>query len=98
MNSYCKDCGKKLRLAKPKIVKTDSLCMRCRLVAQRGNKNPNWKGGKYHNGEYIMVRIYPEDFFYSMAKADGYVREHRLVVARALGNFPSLRASTSSQF
>lgn len=34
---------------------------------------------------YFWVKIPPRDFFYSMANKQGYVLEHRLVVARALG-------------
>ena len=34
---------------------------------------------------YVLVRLYPDDFFYPMVQKKGYVLEHRLVVARALG-------------
>ncbi len=48
-------------------------------------KSGNWKGGlcKLYNG-YIAIRVYPDDFFYSMA-VDHYIREHRLVMAKHLG-------------
>ncbi|KKL58578.1 hypothetical protein LCGC14_2223970 [marine sediment metagenome] len=45
----------------------------------------NWKGGKTQHGSYIVVRIYPDDFFYPMVNHIGYVAEHRLVMARHLG-------------
>lgn len=54
-----------------------------------GANNPAWKGGvTYHNrhgnyGATKYVRCPPE--FLSMARKDGYVMEHRLVVARAIG-------------
>jgi hypothetical protein len=51
--------------------------------------NPAWKGGVTYRrkhgayGKVKYVRCPPE--FISMARKDGYVMEHRLVVARALG-------------
>jgi len=54
-----------------------------------GEKNPAWKGGvtfKRDKGNYVgpkYVRCPAE--FMPMARKDGYVMEHRLVVARALG-------------
>ena len=33
----------------------------------------------------MQVRLYPESFFYSMARQNGYVSEHRLVIAKQLG-------------
>ena len=54
-----------------------------------GENNPAWKGGvtyKRRKGNYkreIMVRCPPE--FEEMARANGYVPEHRLKVAKAIG-------------
>ena len=55
-------------------------------------RNPMWKGGHSQQGNgYIQVRIYPENYFYSMGRnkkgmGDGrYVSEHRLVMAKYLG-------------
>ena len=53
-----------------------------------GNKNPNWKGGRMGgNGNYILVRLEPDDPFYSMItdRSDYYIAEHRLVMAKHLG-------------
>jgi len=51
-----------------------------------GKFNGNWKGGRYiDKGRYILVKLPPDDFFYPMAGVRGYVLEHRLVVAKALG-------------
>jgi len=47
--------------------------------------NSHWSGGRYKERGYVFVKLPPNDFFYSMAKHDGYVLEHRLVVARGLG-------------
>ena len=57
-----------------------------RLRDQHGDKNSLWKGGriiKKDNG-YMFVRLKPNDFYFTMADRSGYVREHRLVVARNL--------------
>jgi len=44
------------------------------------------KGGRIKNRDgYIQVFLYPGDFFYPMANKNGYVREHRLVMAKSLG-------------
>jgi len=58
-------------------------------IAKWGPDNPAWKGGvtfKRSKGNYIgpkYVRCPPE--FAGMARKDGYVMEHRLVVAKRLG-------------
>ena len=69
--------------------------LRARIGATRkgkfmGENHPNWKGGRKETGEgYIAIRISRDDFFYPMVSeytsCGGYVREHRLVVAKALG-------------
>jgi hypothetical protein len=61
------------------------------LKGSKGAKNPAWKGGltyfkrkgKYANQSIKYVRC-PEEFI-SMARKDGYVMEHRLVVAMEIG-------------
>ena len=51
-----------------------------------GKDHPLWKGGRMSMGRgYIAIRVYPDDFFYPMASKIGYVREHRLVMAKHLG-------------
>ena len=54
-----------------------------------GPQNPAWKGGvtyRHRKGNYVSVRYVrcPVEF-QSMARKDGYVMEHRLVVAQAIG-------------
>jgi hypothetical protein len=53
---------------------------------QEGEKNPNWRGGKTttRNG-YILVRLAPDSPFYPMVRSNGYVAQHRLVMAKKLG-------------
>ncbi len=50
-----------------------------------GSKNPNWKGGNWTTDGYIIVQVKLGDFFYPMAQKNGYVLEHRLVMAKHLG-------------
>ena len=50
-----------------------------------GADHYNWKGGRMHHSGYVSIRVYPDDFFYPMASWNGYVREHRLVMAKHLG-------------
>ena len=55
----------------------------------KGDKNPFWKGGitlKRPKGNYKGVKYVrcPEEFI-GMARKDGYVMEHRLVMAERLG-------------
>jgi len=40
---------------------------------------------QYSGGGYINVKLQPSDFFYPMANKDGYILEHRLVMAQHLG-------------
>jgi len=50
---------------------------------RRGEDSPNWKGGRKKDAHgYIVVLLQPDDFFYPMVRKDGYVKEHRLVVAK----------------
>jgi hypothetical protein len=44
-----------------------------------------WKGGIRIHGEYVMVKLYPNDQFFEMVDCAGYVFEHRLVMAKELG-------------
>ncbi|MBA7710510.1 hypothetical protein ES703_119453 [subsurface metagenome] len=78
----CIDCGKG-RWVVAWRVGTDKRCNRC---AGLGANNSCWRGGRITNYDgYIEVKLQPEDFFYSMATKQGYILEHRLVVAKALG-------------
>jgi hypothetical protein len=80
----CIDCGKERWV---QFVKGHPANLRCnRCAAGRGKTHHSWKGGRLKTAEgYIKVWLSPDDFFYPMADKKGYVREHRLVVAKALG-------------
>lgn len=87
----CIDCGKErwvcLRRGEPESKRCRACALKGNLITYAaGEKNPNWKGGRYKSSDgYILVKLQPNDFFYSMADHDGYVLEHRLIVAQHLG-------------
>ncbi len=68
---------------------TSTKCRHCTmtLVHSRDvNHRYQTKGGRSKSGDgYYQVRVYDDDFFASMRGKDGYVLEHRLVMARHLG-------------
>ncbi len=81
----CEKCGKgrwvKLRRGKP----VNKLCKECYIYGT-GEKSGKWKGGTHVSSRgYLVVRLSPDDFFYSMVNRTGCVLEHRLIVAKALG-------------
>ena len=87
----CETCGRERWVV---LVKNQPKSLRCRICTAKENlgrirnKHPSWKGGRNLDSDgYILVKIYPEDFFYSMVSAasQGYIREHRLVMAKHLG-------------
>ena len=93
----CVDCGKErwVQLVKDKVV--HSRCRSCAaknlwalgghsLQTLRGDKSPNWKGGRNKTQQgYILIKVFESDFFYPMTNANGYILEHRLVMAKQLG-------------
>jgi len=54
------------------------------LLGQRGEKHNAWKGGYTRSFGYLFIWVDPDDFFAPMRNSTGYVREHRLVMARHL--------------
>lgn len=64
---------------------SDYLCHKCGNKINRGSANCNWKGGrKVTDDGYIEVKVYDDDPLFPMVTKNGYVREHRLVMARHL--------------
>lgn len=78
----CKGCSKErwvaLRNGKP-------VSMICRGCSKRGDKCYNWRGGRWKDGGYNIVVVFPKDFFYPMAGKRGRIPEHRLIMAQHLG-------------
>ncbi len=61
------------------------VCQPCSIKCRIGDKSSLWKGGRFkHSENYINIRVREDDFYYPMATKDGYVMEHRLVMARYL--------------
>ncbi len=62
-----------------------NLCHHC-AVSSKGADCHSWKGGRLIDKEgYILVYVMSNDFFAPMRNYSGYVREHRLVMAKHLG-------------
>ena len=51
----------------------------------KGNRHGNWKGGKISQDGYIYILLDVNDPFVCMTNAQGYVAEHRYVMAKHLG-------------
>lgn len=78
----CGDCGKerwtRLRWGKP-------IHRYCNACTQRLSHPSSFKHLRgLRNNPYILLKIKTDDFFYPMARRDGRVLEHRLVMARHL--------------
>jgi len=82
----CPDCGKERWMQFIKNKPKNYRCRPCNAKTRWGSKITGWKGGRIlHGMGYILLKLRPNDFFYSMADQKGYVFEHRLVVAKHLG-------------
>ena len=77
----CPDCGKE-SWKQLRYGKVDA--PRCNSCSHMGKNSSIWKGGKMRHGGYILVRVYPNDFFFPMTASNGYVSEHRLIMAKHL--------------
>lgn len=66
--------------------------LRDRSVALQGEYRPgtHWNGGRRKSDGYIDILVREDNPFYSMANKQGYIPEHRLVMAQHLGR-PLLR-------
>ena len=91
----CEDCGKErwVQYCVYKKEPRNRLCKSCAAKkninngAMKDNKNGRWNGGRTKRGDdYIEVRLNPDEWilFHTMATVRGYVREHRLVMAKYL--------------
>ena len=84
----CPDCGKEhwvpfcVKENRPRRLR----CATCTSKTQRGQASSVWKGGKYTDpAGYIHVKLPAEDYYFPMSNNNGYILEHRLVMARHLG-------------
>lgn len=74
----CARCGKERWV---RLVRGKPETMYCRQCGSKSRAKGRRVVG--HKG-YIQIKLEPDNFFYSMARADGYVMEHRLVMAQHL--------------
>lgn len=87
----CQSCVGKVAMASGRMRsaqhRLDCSCLRCRIMRgelSRGS-NPSWAGGRTSRGGYCAIKVFRDDPIYPMTDRDGYVLEHRAVMARALG-------------
>lgn len=86
----CENCGKErwIKKGNEKEERFTGLCVSCAVRRPkkhyRGEEHPWWKGGRKVDDGYVLIKLQPDDFFYPMADTHGYVREHRLVMAKHL--------------
>lgn len=90
----CADCKKErwvlIRRGKPQSRRCHPCGARHRAKDRaswkRGPQHPRWKDGRsVTTGGYIKIWLAPSDPLYPMAHKDGYIFEHRLIMARHLG-------------
>lgn len=91
----CPDCRKERWVQQTRKTTDSARCSSCaaKLAISngtrrilRGSELYNWKGGRHRDKQgYAYVRLAPSDFYFPMIKPNGYVREHRLVMAMHLG-------------
>lgn len=80
----CSFCGKERWVRKIKALKNPR-CLSCaaRQTTPKRSQSCHWKGGRLSSSDgYVKVIIEPNDFFFPMAGYNGYVLEHRLVMAK----------------
>jgi len=83
--TFCVKC-RQLRWVRYQVKKAEPRRLLCNRCSHLGNK-AHWKGGRYRDSTfgYILQWLDKNDFFRPMAHVDGYVLEHRLVMAKSLG-------------
>jgi len=83
----CPTCGKERWV---QTTRKGRLCRSCNArhlfqhSCHKGVLNPMYRGGHYMDG-YSTLKLEPDDFFYPMAQRNGWVFEHRLIMAKHLG-------------
>ena len=85
----CEACGKKrwVYLKRGQPISKHCDCARVTACKNKvGSASSHWKGGRtIHTQGYICIKLLADDFFRSMASTNGYVLEHRLIMAKHLG-------------
>lgn len=60
------------------------VCVHC-IPKKSGSEHPRWSGGQRYKRGYVFTKIGKDDPMTSMADRNGWVLEHRLIVARRIG-------------
>ena len=84
--TICPECknGRWVLVSTTKRPNFTGRCHRCNALYRGGYRIKS--GGRWINSQgYVLILLQPSDFFYSMAGIDGYILEHRLVMAKHLG-------------
>ena len=82
----CPLCSKERWIQLRKGNTINRYCRSCSHKGQIGEKASRWKGGRNNDGKgYILVKVLPDNPYYSMANSNGYILEHRLIMAQKLG-------------
>ena len=86
----CEECGKERWVMLKRRQPENRYCLSCagkvRLKPPSGEESPSWKGGRTLDSRgYVLVKIYPGNFFYPMGDHMNRISEHRLVMAKHLG-------------
>ena len=84
----CTDCAKERWEVIYKGEAEHPRCPACsaKIRNPKGERNPAWRGGRTVDaGGYIHIKLVEDHPLYPMANAYGYIREHRMVMARHLG-------------
>ena len=76
----CGMCGKERWVTSVNIKKV-RWCLDCFYKRKVGENNPNWKGGKTISNGYYRIKMPNHPF----ANPQGYVYEHRLIMADLVG-------------
>jgi Zn ribbon nucleic-acid-binding protein len=88
----CPRCGftrwVQLTRYKARSIKRRGLCIKCGKISKHSDKSVLSKhipSKGWLEGGYRCVSIPKDDFYYPMAKRNGQIKEHRLVMAQKLG-------------
>ena len=77
----CKKCGKERWVRYQKQQPRNKHCRECAF-----RMSFPYRGGRVHKKSgYNVVGVYKDNFFWPMADGQGYILEHRLVMAKSLG-------------
>jgi len=82
----CEDCGKERWVGLVKKLPQYTKCLKCGILSRQSRKGKPVKTFRqyYNKAGYLFIKLSPDDFFYPMTNCQGYVFEHRLVMAKRL--------------